>query len=518
MFKKKLIAFGLCVAMLGSMAACGSSSSSSSSSSAAASTDSSSAPASSDSSSKDSSAATTSDSSSADPEPAGSTETAPGGKTLRNASADHSAIDAGSIVNFEDGSSSFVKYNETDWSRAFDATISVADAYGSKALKVVRPKGGVPVVALDAGALLGAEASKCKSISLDLGIIVNEEYKSQFPSCSGTVRVFDGEKNKIGEVAYSNYSDRNACKTVYVNLNGTLTEGSYIYISGFEDTAKSKYADFIMDNVIFYDGTYDDKANKVDGNALKVDSSKAFSVAGFGEFDWSGGTAAPSDEQVLFMGGEANNNWWPKDYNAFSLTRTQEELDSKTGDAHNKSYAFSPDIFTSDAVLTIYYEVPDFEAGADYQWYPYFRIQNEPNEIPEVDENGNPVYETDKEGNQKLDADNNPIPKMKPDPTPDGSGWYGEGNNVIDVEPSAKNESYSIVQFKVSDIDNLHAALIESNYNKAKKKAEKKGETFTEVMVDASAEPWIKYADFMGVADRGMKINILAVTIGKASN
>ena len=515
MFKKKLIAFGLCCAMLGSMAACGSSSSSSSSSSSASESSSSAAPV--DSSSSSSSSAEPSESSTPS-EPAGSTEQAPGGKTLKNASADHSAIDAGSIVNFEDGSLSFVKYNETDWARAFDAKPEVADAYGSKVLKVVRPKGGVPVVALDASALLGADASKCKSLSLDLGIIVNEEYKSQFPSCSGTVRVFDGEKNKIAEVAYSNYSDKNAVKTVYVNLNGTLTEGSYIYISGFEDTAKEKYADFIMDNVIFYDGTYDDKANKVDGSALKVDSSKSFSVAGFGEFDWTGGTAAPSDEQVLFMGGEANNNWWPKDYNAFSLTRTQEELDSKTGDAHNKSYAFSPDIFTSDAVLTIYYEVPDFEAGQDYQWYPYFRIQNEPNEIPEVDENGNPVYETDKEGNQKLDADNNPIPKMKADPTPDGSGWYGDGNNIIDVEPSATNESYSIVQFKVSDIEKLHASLIESNYKKAKKKADKNGETFTEVMVDASAEPWTKYADFMGVADRGMKLNILAVTVGKASN
>ncbi|MBR6274516.1 MAG: hypothetical protein IKR27_05855, partial [Lachnospiraceae bacterium] len=176
MFKKKLIAFGLCCAMLGSMAACGSSSSSSSSSSSASESSSSSA-APVDSSSSSSSSAEPSESSTPS-EPAGSTEQAPGGKTLKNASADHSAIDAGSIVNFEDGSLSFVKYNETDWARAFDAKPEVADAYGSKVLKVVRPKGGVPVVALDASALLGADASKCKSLSLDLGIIVNEEYKS----------------------------------------------------------------------------------------------------------------------------------------------------------------------------------------------------------------------------------------------------------------------------------------------------------------------------------------------------
>jgi hypothetical protein len=519
MFKKKLIAFGLCVAMLGSMAACGSSSSSSSSSSSAASTDSSSAPASSDSSSKDSSAAPTSDSSSAEPDSAGSTETAPGGKTLRNASADHSAIDAGSIVNFEDGSTSFVKYNETDWSRAFDATISVADAYGSKALKVVRPKGGVPVVALDAGALLGAEASKCKSISLDLGIIVNEEYKSQFPSCSGTVRVFDGEKNKIGEVAYSNYSDRNACKTVYVNLNGTLTEGSYIYISGFEDTAKSKYADFIMDNVIFYDGTYDDKANKVDGNALKVDSSKAFSVAGFGEFDWSGGTKAPTDERVLFMGKEANNNWWPVAANSFSLTKTQEEADADD----SLTYAFNPEEIglVPGSVLTIYYEVPDFNAGADYQWHPYFRIQNVPEQVPAVDENGNPVYKKDKEGNEIIDPETNEkVQDTMDSPESDGSGWCAlDSSNIIDCDPpTALNESYNIYQITYEDIVALHKAVCEDNEKKAKKKADKAGVECTYVMPDFEKEPWTKYADFVGVADRGMKINILAVTIGKASN
>ncbi len=273
-----------------------------------------------------------------------------------------------------------------------------------------------------------------------------------------------------------------------------------------------------MDNVIFYDGTYDDKANKVDGNALKVDSSKAFSVAGFGEFDWSGGTAAPTDEKVLFMGKEANSNWWPNADNSFSLTKTQEEVDTND----SMTYAFNPEEIglVPGSVLTVYYEVPDFEAGADYQWYPYFRIQNTPEQVPAVDEAGNPVYKKDKDGNDVLDAEGNKVQDVMDSTENDGSGWCSlDANNIIDCDPpSALNESYNIYQIKYDDIVALHKSLCESNEKSAKKKADKAGTESTYVMPNFDTDPWTKYADFMGVADRGMKINILAVTVGKASN
>jgi len=402
----------------------------------------------------------------------------------------------------------FVKYNDTDWTRDMKAQISVEDVNGSKVLKVTRPENGVPVVAIDCAALLGDKLSSAKSISIDLGINVKGD---KFTSASGTVKVIKSDGSELASVDYANYKKDLAIKTVDIDLNDELDNGSYIYLAGFSDTATSNYSDFLMDNIVFYDGNYDSKAKKHEGSAIPVNASSTFAIAGFGEFDWSNGTKKPTDEKLLFTGGETGTGWWPKAENSMSFVLSQEEVDANK----DIGYSIDPDEvgFGPGSVLTVYYSVPDkSDTEKAWTWIPYFRAQNWEMKVEEKDEAGNIVYEKNDDGTDKLDDQGNPVPKMVA-LEDDGSGWYTgiidcqchnfstDGNGDVDTNDDGTladhvciNKSYTIGQYYYEDfVAGVDATKV------------------------TSSDPWYKFCDFIGVADKSTKLNIQAVTIGKLS-
>lgn len=334
MFKKKLIAMGLVVSMLGSLVACGGE--------------------------EEPKTATQSNA-------APTSAVKPAGEAQSQADS-HEGISSDCIVSFEDDSLAFATINESDWTGDKDSEMSIASVFGSKVLRVTRPNKGTPAVAIDLLSLLGENASLCTKITVDIGV----DCGADFASSAGTVSVFAGESGTECSTSWSLYRSDAAMKTFTIDLgSNVLTSGSanYLAITSMEDAAKSPLP-IVIDNIICYDAG---------GNALPVDTSVEFAVEGVGEYDWSNGCKQPTDEVLLFAGVEADNGWWPDNANAFSFVEndTVNFVDPNTVS------------FTEGMVLTIYYSTVDSATITDapYSAYPYLRMQNWVN----YDEEGNEI-------------------------------------------------------------------------------------------------------------------------------
>lgn len=452
MFKKKLIAMGLVVTMMGSLVACGG---------------------------NDKGGSTSSD-------PTATPTTAVGGGEdkevveLKNASEDHSAIDAGSIVSFEDDNTSFATLNDGDWTGDDDSVLSVASKFDSKVLHITRPNGGVPAVAIDLVSLLGDNAANCTKITIDLGI----DCVDGFSACSGTATVFAGELNTKVETAWSIYKADAAMKTITIDLGGNvLTAGckNYLAITSIDDTAV-KASPVFIDNIICYDAS---------GNALPVDTSVEFAVSGVGEYDWSNAVKKPVDEKLVLTGITTGTGWWPAKENSFNFCL---ENGNVAVSLNQDDFAFGP-----GDVLTIYYTMadPSLIPDAPYQSVPYIRMQN--------------WKDNDADGNEIAD---------------DGSGWYGGSIDVGYQEtiPGADSEYYMPFNY-----DNANACDVNLDEDRTPAEIVPINESYSIVQysyeyIAASleakgynADTWKDNADFIGIADRGMVVTIDAVTIGKAA-
>lgn len=447
MFKKKLLALGLSLAMVASIAACGS-----------------------DDKKENNSENTPAATQSAESTPAGNNEGKPTEAPAKedeptSAAADHSSIAAGSIVDFEDGNSSFLVLNEADWGRDKGSEVSIADAFGSKMLQVTRPNGLNPSIAIDIVGLLGDNASKCAKISVDLGL-----KNDVFGAASGSVLVYAGETNTEIAQTYSIYKITAACKTVEIDLGGnTLVEGNYLTFGKVTDGG-AKPSSILVDNIIFYDAS---------GNALPIDSSVSFAVNGVGEYDWSNGTVQPVDEELIMTGVATGTGWWPDGGNSF---QTSDETES-SGFKYLDPAKFGP-----GTVITVYYNLADPEKTDGWQSAPYIRMQNwtakdaDGNDIADDGSGWNAANAVDVQPhNFDLDGDG------QPDMNEDGSG-YGEN--------FACNLSKDIVQFYFEDFQAGIKAVFPD-------------------ITDEQLLEWTKYADMIGVADKGVVSNIKAITIGK---
>jgi hypothetical protein len=447
MFKKKLLALSLSVAMVASLAACGKDD---------------------DKKSTDTTPAATQ---AAEPTKEESKPTeAPAEEGLKSAAADHSSIAAGSIVTFDDGNHSFAAYNEADWAGDKEATVSIVDAFGSKALQIQRKTAQTaPTIAIDVVSLLGDNASKCMKISVDVGVVDED-----FAAASGSVIVIAGESNSEIKSKWSVYKKDAACKTVEIDLGGSgLVPGNYLTMDAVTDTG-SKPATVILDNLIFYDSA---------GNALPVDTSVEFAVEGVGEYDWSNGVKQPKDEKlVLTNGGASGGGWWPANPNSWQFTNPD-----NSNNVYIDPAAFD---FGPGSVITVYYYVMDPDGAENARsCVPYLRMQNW----------------------DAQDADGNAL-------TDDGSGWY---TGLVDVEfanfdndllasglepltdgsmdAMAVNKTCTIAQFTFDDVKNAVQQYVDDNGSET-----------------SDVDNWYKYCDFIGVADKGYNLFIKAVTIGKA--
>lgn len=449
MFKKKLIAMGLIVAMIGSLVACGG------------------------------------EDENANSENKATPTTAVGGSNeeevvLKNASDDHSSIDAGSIVSFEDDNTSFVTLNDGDWTGDDDSVMSVATKYDSKVLHITRPNGGVPAVAIDIVSLLGDNAANCTKITLDIGI----DCLDGFSACSGTATVFAGELNSKIETSWSIYKADAAMKTVTIDLGeNVLAAGykNYLAITSIDDTAVD-FSPVFIDNIIFYDAS---------GNALAVDTSVDFAVSGVGEYDWSNAVKQPTDEVFLFAGVQQGTGWWPDKNNSFNFY----------AENANCAYYFDSETVTFGPgdVLTIYYTMvdPSQNTVAPSQSVPYIRMQNYKN--------------VDADGNELAD---------------DGSGWYGGAVDIGYQESVPGPDSEYYMPFKYD-----HATATDLNLDEDRTPSEivPINESYSIVQYSYeyivasleakgfNADNWTLDADMIGIADRGLAVTIDAVTIGKAA-
>lgn len=462
MFKKKLIAMGLTVAMVGSLVACGAKEEN-----------------------NDTPTPTTASSSDG-------SKTTPAASGIQNASDDHSSIAADSIVSFEDGNFSFATYNDADWTGDDDGVVSVASKFDSQVLHVTRPNGGNPAVAIDLVSLLGDNAEKCAKITLDVGVDCGDT----FSAISGSVIVYAGETNTEIETSWSLYKADAAMKTVTIDLGGnvlTADASNYLTFSDVEDAAATPSA-LCVDNIIFYDA---------DGNALPVDSSVDFAVVGVGEYDWSNGVKQPTDEVLLFAGVQTGSGWWPDNANSFAFTQNDavQYFDPS-------EYEFGP-----GKVLTIYYSVADLENTEPYQAYPYIRMQNwnnydeEGNEIDLPDWPTSVIVDVSYSGGDKWGADYTPnlfkegYEFLYDNATQTDIGLVkeNEDDKGVPAETVLINQSYTIVQYSYEYFCYAIEAcgLFQDG--------------------DLTVDDWMSVADFIGIADRGSVLKINAVTIGTAA-
>lgn len=443
MFKKKLVALGLTLAMIGSMVACG----------------------------KDDSSSKTDSNSNAAITPAGDNGAAVGQKPVKELAsgiADHSKVDAGSIVNFEDGNMSFLTKNDTDWAGDKGTEISVAEKFGSKVLMLTRPNGAVPAFAIDVNGLLGDKAGDCASISVDIGI----DPAGDFAACGGMISVYAGETSKKIEQRFNIIKPEQAFKTYKIDLGDEkLVPGAknYLAITGVEDTA-AKPSNIYIDNIIFLDK---------DGKELPVNTKVEFAVNGVGVYDWSNAVKQPTDEKLLLTGintGVNNNCWWPENANSLNTTN-KDNKDIKYWD-------LTTDTFGKGDVLTIYYAVTadDFaEKGSVWSYQPYIICQNWKEDG--VDDDGSGFYGGGWEAGYHKGTLEGKDEFIKAADTVTDDNTYGENVPI--------NKSFSICQYSYE-------------YLEAAAKYAGGGEDF------------LKYSDFLGIA-ACCNMDIIAVTIGKAA-
>lgn len=172
-------------------------------------------------------------------------------------------------IDFEDGNFGFVGIDKVVNRAADDSTLEVADFNGSKALKVTPTGTGSIDVAIQADALLGADAGKLKTVEMSAGI---ENPDGKFSAVSGNIYGLVGENKDQTQDAWSVYLETANPKTItYTVPDGyTFGEGNYLVVSVESDVAKDAGgtpAILYLDDITFKDA---------DGNVLKADSTAQF--------------------------------------------------------------------------------------------------------------------------------------------------------------------------------------------------------------------------------------------------
>ncbi|MBQ8982245.1 MAG: hypothetical protein IJ079_01555 [Lachnospiraceae bacterium] len=173
-------------------------------------------------------------------------------------------------VDFEDGSISFAGVDTVVNPKPDSSALETADYNGSKALKVTPSGSGSVYVGIQADALLGSDASKLKTVELDLAV---ESQGSAFAAVSGNIYGLVGEKNDQTAESWSIYLENQNPKTVsYTVPDGySFGEGNYIVVS--MESYAGDPANLYIDNIAFKDA---------DGNVLSADTSAEFVVADTG--------------------------------------------------------------------------------------------------------------------------------------------------------------------------------------------------------------------------------------------
>ncbi len=196
-------------------------------------------------------------------------ESTPEAETTPQEDAQDAAAAAGDVsIDFEDGVYGFAGVDKSVNPVGDDATLSVADFAGSKALKV-ESNGKAPYVGFQVDALLGDKAADVRTIEMSLGI---ENPDGEFNAVSGKIYAFLGAEKERKDAGWSVYLETANPKTaVYEVPDGmSFGEGNYIVLSLETDNGKDAGqtpAILYIDNIAFKDAS---------GNVIAADTSAAF--------------------------------------------------------------------------------------------------------------------------------------------------------------------------------------------------------------------------------------------------
>ena len=171
-------------------------------------------------------------------------------------------------IDFEDGVYGFAGVDKSVSAASDDATISVADFNGSKALKV-ESGGKALYIGIQLDALLGGKAADVKTVEMSIGV---ENPDGKFHAVSGKIYAFLGTENQRKDGEWSVYLETANPKTVSYEVPDGMTfgEGNYIVVSLETDTGKDAGeapAIMYLDNIAFKDAS---------GNVLEADTSAKF--------------------------------------------------------------------------------------------------------------------------------------------------------------------------------------------------------------------------------------------------
>jgi hypothetical protein len=197
------------------------------------------------------------------------------------------ALEAGKVVDFEDGKYEFVRMNVQSPLTDDPSILEIADFNGSKALKVT-PKGDaaglIEKIGIDVSSLLGDKVADVAMVRMQIGV---EGADGNFYPCTGTVfqKFSDAagqnwvtySKNKNPsefEMSFSAAYDKAEKNVLQIRKDSNSGQNS--------DTAygkTGKYSTLYIDNIVFYDA---------DSNPIEVNTSAGFDEPdGFNKADWS---------------------------------------------------------------------------------------------------------------------------------------------------------------------------------------------------------------------------------------
>ena len=185
-------------------------------------------------------------------------------------------------VDFEDGNMGFVALYD-GMANADASTLEIVDFNGGKGLKVTNGSGKVPYVAFDVASLLGENAANVASIQMTMGI---ENPDGEFYACSGEVKLWAEKELSKTAYGWSVYLENKNPKVATVVLEDEAFSADVaplMVVNLNTDngaTAGKANANFFIDDIRFLDAS---------GNLIAADTSAVFAAPnGFsGEKDMS---------------------------------------------------------------------------------------------------------------------------------------------------------------------------------------------------------------------------------------
>lgn len=278
------------------------------------------------------------------------------------------ALEAGKVVDFEDGKYEFVRMNVQSPLTDDQSTLEIADFNGSKALKVT-PKsdvaGTIEKIGIDVSSLLGDKVADVAMVRIQIGV---EGADGNFYPCTGTVFQKFSDAAGQGWVTYSKsknpseveVSFESAYKKDEKNVLQILKNSNSGNNSDTAYAKTGKYSTLYIDNIVFYDK---------DANPIEVNTSAGFDEPdGFNKADWS--NLIKVENQVVIPGFAA---------------------------ADVGGWAQKPDWIMNihDEEVKIEAVDENGEPILDENGKKTYVVKRDADGNPVTDEDGNPVYETE---------------------------------------------------------------------------------------------------------------------------